>query len=57
MSTTGPPYLRNAATLLTMISAPTSFGFSARILSPVFTPGPIIMGVFPKKYSHMWTIV
>ena len=44
MSTTiaGPPYSSATASALTMRSAPTSFGLSVLIGTPVLTPGPTI---------------
>ena len=47
------PLMRSvAATALAMRSAPTSFGLSYRIGTPVRTPGPTTSGSWPKSRRH-----
>jgi hypothetical protein len=50
-------YFPNAATALTILSAPTSFGLSILMEIPVFTPGPTTSGVMAKYRKHRSTIV
>ena len=52
ITTSGPPYFEYAATAFTILSAPTCFGLSYLIMSPVLTPGSITIALLLKYFDE-----